>query len=59
MRDLPLRKLPRGSDSSLATTESGRRQLTGLRGQGAFGVYDIVPADTFWLEGVTETIFQQ
>jgi hypothetical protein len=31
-------------------TESGEWRLKGLRPQGAFGVYDMVREDTFWLD---------
>ena len=37
----------RGSDPSLATTRNPAN--VSLRPQGAFGVYDMVREDTFWL----------
>ena len=51
MRDLPIAQNARGSDPSLATTRNPRDvSFKGLRPQGAFGIYDIVREDTFWLD---------
>ena len=48
------------SAHSMRLANFGERPRLWASGDKAlFGVYDMVREDTFWLRGVTETIFQQ